>query len=153
MHAIVQMRVQHRRTVEQIPPLLDSPNEMKVGEAEVHSMLARMADASAPAYEGFFTVMRAAPSKQLDETRWSGDGDRRYLWVATTPREVIYRIAVGRGHVEALSPLGPTPKGVMVHDRQVAHETKAGKIFRGSRSRRGARVVEALASVWYHPYG
>ena len=127
MHAIVQMRVQHRMTVEQIPPLVESLYGLKVSEGEVHAILAQMAEAYTPVYEGFREAMRAAPSKYLDETPWYVNGVGGYLWVAATPREVIYRVAGSRGHEEAMQLLGPCPRGTMVHDRYVAYETVARK--------------------------
>jgi hypothetical protein len=51
MHAIVQMRVQHRLTVEQTPPLLESLYGLKVNEGELHSVLAQMAEACTPVCE------------------------------------------------------------------------------------------------------
>ncbi len=127
MHAIVQMRVQHRMPVEQIPPLLESLYGLKLSEGEVHSVLAQMAEAYTPVFEGFVQAMRDAPTKYLDETSWSVSGDGSYLWVAATPREAIYRIAPSRGHEEAMALLGPTPKGTMVHDRFSAYEAVARK--------------------------
>jgi transposase len=127
MHAIVQMRVQHRMTVEQIPPLLQSLYGLKVSEGEVHAVLAQMAEAYTPVYEGFREAMRTAPAKYLDETPWWLNGTAAYLWVAATAREVIYRIDPSRGHEVALGLLGPSPKGAMVHDRFSAYETVARK--------------------------
>lgn len=127
MHAIVQMRVQHRLTVEQIPPLLESLYGLKVSEGEVHAILAQMAEAYTPVYEGFRDAMREAPAKYLDETPWYVSGVGGYLWVAATPQELIYRFAPSRGHEEAMALLGPRPKGTMVRDRYVAYDTVARK--------------------------
>jgi transposase len=127
MHAIVQMRVQHRMTVEQIPPLVESLYGLKVSEGEVHSILAQMAEAYTSVYEGFREEMRQASAKYLDETPWYVNGDTGYLWVAATPREVVYQVAESRGHQEAMELLGPKPKGTMIHDRYVAYETVAKK--------------------------
>jgi hypothetical protein len=127
MHAIVQMRVQHRLTVEQIPPLLESLYGLRVSEGEVHSILAQMAEAYTPVYEGFRAAMREAPAKYMDETSWSLNGASSYLWTAATPREVVYRVARSRGHEEAMNLLGPTPKGIVIHDRYSAYGTVARK--------------------------
>lgn len=127
MHAIVQMRVQHRMTVEQIPSLVESLYGLKVSEGEVHAILAQMAEVYTPVYEGFRASMREAPAKYLDETSWSVNGASGYLWTAATPREVIYRVATSRGHQEAMALLGPTPKGTVIHDRYAAYDTVARK--------------------------
>ncbi|MGI0067740.1 MAG: IS66 family transposase, partial [Thermoplasmata archaeon] len=127
MHAIVQMRVQHRMAVEQIPPLLESLYGLQVSEGEVHSVLAQMAEAYTPVFEGFREEMRTAPSKYMDETPWWLNGTSAYLWVAATVREVIYRIHPSRGHGVAMEMLGPEPKGTIVHDRFAAYETVARK--------------------------
>ena len=141
MHAIVQMRVQHRMTVEQIPPLLESLYGLKVSEGEVHAVLAQMAEAYTPVYEGFREAMREAPSKYLDETPWYVNGAMGYLWVAATPKEVIYRVAESRGHEEAMALLGPRPKGTLVRDRYVAYDTVA------------RRTDLAQQLCWFHLLG
>lgn len=127
MHALVQMRVQHRMTVEQIPPLLESLYGLKVSEGEVHAVLTQMAEVYTPVFEGFQEEMRAAPAKYLDETPWWLNGSSAYLWVAATPREAIYRIDPSRGHEVAMGLLGLQPKGTMVHDRFSAYATVARK--------------------------
>jgi transposase len=127
MHAIVEMRVEHRMTIEQIPPLLESLYGLKVSEGEVHGILAQMAEAYTPVVEGFRAAMRTAPAKYLDETPWWLNGQSAYLWVAATAREVIYAIRPSRGHEVALEMLGTGAKGTMVHDRYVAYETVARK--------------------------
>ena len=127
MHAVVQLKIRHRVTVEQIPPLLRSLYGVMVSEGEVHSMLEQMATAYGPVYERFREAMREAPSKYLDETPWWVSGQMAYLWVGATPTEAIYHIGRTRAHTEALELLGPTPKGILVHDRFVAYETVGTK--------------------------
>jgi transposase len=127
MHVIVQLRVQHRLPIEQIPPVLETLYSLKVSEGEVHSVLAQMAEAYTPVFEGFREEMRAAPAKCMDETPWYVDGKSSYLWVAATDRAVIYRVAPTRSHGEALELLGPNPRGVLTHDRFSAYETVARK--------------------------
>ena len=127
MHAIVQLKVRHRVTVEQIPPLLRSLYGVSVSEGEVHSVLEQMAAAYGPAYERFREEMREAPAKYLDETPWWVSGQMAYLWVGATPTEAVYHIGPTRAHTEALELLGPTPKGILVHDRFVAYETVGTK--------------------------
>ncbi len=127
MHAIVQLRVQHRLTVDQIPPLLASLYGLTVSKGEVHSVLAQMAEAYAPVFEGFRQEMRSASAEYLDETPWWLNGSSAYLWAAVTPREAICRIAPSRGHEVAMELLGSEPKGTMVRDRYVAYETVARK--------------------------
>ncbi|MGI0068290.1 MAG: IS66 family transposase, partial [Thermoplasmata archaeon] len=127
MHAVVQLKIQHRVTVEQIPPLLASLYRIELSEGEVHGILEQMARAYGPTYERFREAMREAPAKYLDETPWYVDGGSGYLWVGATPTEAVYHIGPTRSHREALELLGPTPKGVLVHDRFSAYETVGSK--------------------------
>ena len=127
MHVVVQLRVESRLPIEQIPPVLETLYGLKVSEGEVHSVLAQMAEAYTPVFEGFREEMRAAPAKCMDESPWYVDGEQVYLWVAATDRAVIYRVAPTRSHEEALELLGPNPRGVLTHDRFSAYETVARK--------------------------
>lgn len=127
MHVIVKLRVEHRLTVEQIPPVLETLYGLKISEGEVHSVLAQMAEAYTPVFEGFREEMRAAPAKNMDESPWYMNGEQVYLWVAATDRAVIYKVAHGRDHGVALEMLGPNPRGVLTHDRFSAYETVARK--------------------------
>ncbi len=127
MHAIVQLKVRHRVTVEQIPPLIQSLYGVSVSEGEVHSVLEQMAEAYGPVYERFREAMREAPAKYFDETPWWVSGQMAYLWVGATPTEAVYHVGPTRAHTEALELLGPTPKGILVHDRFSAYETVGTK--------------------------
>ncbi len=127
MHAVVQLKLQHRVTVEQIPPLLAGLYGIEVSEGEVHGILEQMARAYGPTYERFRAEMREAPAKYLDETPWWVSGQSAYLWVGAPPTEVVYHIGPTRSHVEALELLGPSPSGVLVHDRFSAYETVGSK--------------------------
>lgn len=127
MHAIVQLKVRHRVTVEQIPPLLESLYGVSVSEGEVHSVLEQMATAYGPVYERFREAMREAPAKYMDETPWWVNGQMAYLWVGATPTEAVYHVGATRAHTEALELLGPSPKGFLVHDRFSAYETVGTK--------------------------
>ena len=127
MHAMVQLKIRHRVTGEQIPPLLRSLYGVSVSEGEVHAVLAQMAAAYGPVYERFREEMREAPAKYLDETPWWVSGQMAYLWVGATPREAVYHIGPTRAHTEAMELLGPRPKGILVHDRFSAYETVGTK--------------------------
>ncbi len=127
MHVIVQLRVQHRLPLEQIPPILETLYGLKVSEGEVHAVLAQMAEACTPVFEGFREEMRAAPARCMDETSRSVDVVPGHLWVAATDRSMIYRVAPTRGHEEALERLCPQPRGVLTHDRFSVYETVARK--------------------------
>ena len=127
MHAIVQLKVRHRVTVEQIPPLLQSLYGVSVSEGEVHSVLEQMAAAYGPVYDRFREEMREAPAKYMDETPWWVSGQMAYLWVGATPTEAVYHVGSTRAHTEALELLGPRPKGFLVHDRFSAYETVGTK--------------------------
>ena len=127
MHAIVQLKVRHRVTVEQIPPLLQSLYGVSVSEGEVHSVLEQMAAAYGAVYDRFREEMREAPAKYMDETPWWVSGKMAYLWVGATPTEAVYHVGPTRAHTEALELLGPSPKGFLVHDRFSAYETVGTK--------------------------
>ena len=127
MHAIMQLKIRHRVTVEQIPPLLRSLYGVSVSEGEVHSVLEQMAAAYGPVYDRFREEMREAPAKYMDETPWWVSGQMAYLWVGATPTEAVYHVGSTRAHTEALELLGPRPKGFLVHDRFSAYETVGTK--------------------------
>ena len=141
MHAVVQLKVQHRVTVEQIPPLLASLYGVEISEGEVHAILEQMARAYGPTYERLREEMREAPAKYLDETPWYVSGRSAYLWVGATPTEVVYHIGPTRSHGEALELLGPHPNGVLVHDRFSAYETV------------GSKTGMKHQSCWFHLIG
>lgn len=141
MHTVVQLNLQHRVAVEQIPPLLARLYGIAISEGEVHGILEQMARAYGPTYERFRSEMREAPAKYLDETPWRVNGGSGYLWVGATPSEVVYHLGPSRGHTEALALLGPSPKGVLVHDRFGAYETV------------GAKTGLRHQACWFHRIG
>jgi transposase len=125
MHLVGQLKIQHRLPTEQVSSILESVYGLHLSEGEVMSILSRLARVYQPTFDRFQAAMRDAPTKYVDETTHSVNGDGAYLWVAATPSEAIYRITPTLAHGGALDLLGATPTGTVVHDRFVAYQQAA----------------------------
>lgn len=98
-------------------------------EAQVSAALA------APVAEAH-AAAQAAGTGYADETGWSrGNRRRGWLWVLVTTAATVFRVAAGRGGVEAAALLGGF-KGVLVSDRWRAYRS------------RGARRQLCWAHLW-----
>ena len=60
--------------------------------------------------------VNASPVTVMDETGWRVNGERAWLWVATTPGATAYNVAPGRGFDEATDLVAKDYSGVIVRD-------------------------------------
>lgn len=65
--------------------------------------------------------IRSAPHVNMDETSWTEDRSKAWLWVASTPDAVYYRIESERSSQVVTEILGPDFAGIVGNDRAKAY--------------------------------
>jgi len=72
-------------------------------------------------FDRILEEVRAAETKNADETGWSKRGKRRWLWVAASEQAAAFRIHVSRGFAGLQSLLGEKIHGTVTSDRWGAY--------------------------------
>lgn len=114
---------------------------LRVRPSAVTHALHRAARQAAPTYDTLRAQVRGSPVVSPDETSWKVGGQLWWLWVAATPRTVVYAIQPGRGFAEAAALLGADFAGVLVRDgwapyrqfAQAGHQTCLAHLIRRCR--------------------
>lgn len=68
-------------------------------------------------YQEAQEAVRAAATKNADETSWKQAGKKRWLWMAATSAVACFKICIGRGKAELRELLGDAIQGVVCSDR------------------------------------
>ncbi len=79
-------------------------------------LLSRVAAKAESRYEALIDQLRGSPAVFADETSWWVGGPGWWLWVFTTPRATVYRVADCRGSQVVLETLGEDFQGMLVSD-------------------------------------
>jgi transposase len=99
---------------------------LRVTPGGVVQAVARAARAVQPTYQALAGGVRASPVVAPDETGWRVGGRRVWLWTFVGAQVTVYRIARGRGYLDAAAVLGEDYAGVLERDgwapyRRFAH--------------------------------
>lgn len=78
--------------------------------------VARAGRACQPTYQALTDGVRASPVVAPDETGWRVGGIRAWLWTFVGDQVTVYRIARGRGYLDAAAVLGEGYAGVLERD-------------------------------------
>jgi transposase len=89
---------------------------LRVTPGGVVQAVARAARRVQPTYQALTAGVRASPVVAGDETGWRVGGVRAWLWAFVGERVTVYRIAHGRGHLDAAAVLGEGYAGVLERD-------------------------------------
>jgi transposase len=73
-------------------------------------------------YEELASRLSQAPVKYVDETGWKLRGQNRWLFVAATPQEVLFKVERNRTRPALLRLLGGKARGTICSDRCVIYE-------------------------------
>ena len=106
-------RVSRRRVCEVVAELCG----VQVALGTIDRILARAADAFAPAVAAIDDELHRAACRSVDETSWRVAGRRSWAWAATTRRAVRFRLLNSRGRDSCHALLGEHPTGVITTDR------------------------------------
>src|SRR5271154_7128091 len=88
---------------------------LELGAATIERCVHEFGLASEPVVERLIRDMRAATIIHLDETPWYQKGKLRWMWVATTALETIFRIG-SRGKEELIELIGESFLGWLITD-------------------------------------
>jgi transposase len=78
--------------------------------------VARAGRTCQPTYQALTDGVRASPVVAPDETGWRVGGIRAWLWTFVGDQVTVYRIARGRGYLDAAAVLGEDYAGVLERD-------------------------------------
>jgi hypothetical protein len=120
MLTVVWLKVGLRMTESAIPQVLHRLFGLKISEGEAIHILAQVARAFGPYYDGLIREVRNASARNIDETSWRIDGENCWLWAFITKGEALYRIASRRNSDVPEKVLGKH-RGVDIHDRFSAY--------------------------------
>ncbi|MFO0937783.1 MAG: transposase [Gemmataceae bacterium] len=103
------------RSKRDIEETLVSVFELPIGLGTIANHEQAASAALAPIHEAIRTEIDQAPVKGLDETGWKEAGKKRWLWVASTLKSVLFRIHPRRNET-ALADLLPSTTGIAITD-------------------------------------
>lgn len=98
-----------------------------VSLGSVLAMQQQMSLALAQPHQKLGEAVRAAPSKNVDETGWKQNGQRRWLWVAVTATAVFFLVHARRGAEALKTLLGADVPGMITSDRWSAYSCVPGQ--------------------------
>ena len=89
---------------------------LTVSPTTLINMVAEMAQIFGPAYAQLIKTMRQQASLHIDETTWSVDGKRHWLWIFINDVVTLYVLSRSRGSKVPKALLGPDFSGTIVTD-------------------------------------
>ncbi len=107
-----------RAVAEVVADVLGSP--MALGSVSARE--AELSEALAAPYQQLVEQVAQAPVKYVDETGWKQKGKSRWLFVAATDREAVFRIEKTRTYPALLRLLGGEALGVICSDRAAIYD-------------------------------
>lgn len=93
----------------------------------VASLQEQMSQALAQPHEQIGEEVRAAAAKNVDETGWKQNGQKRWLWVAVTVTAVFFLVQLRRSREALKTLLGPDVAGIITSDRWSAYSCVPGQ--------------------------
>lgn len=107
-----------RRAVEEI---VETVFNVPTSLGSIIALEAETCAALASPYDEVGAAVREAPVKNTDETGWSENGQKRWLWTAATTTAAFFVIHLRRSFAGLKALLGETPQGVVCSDRWSAY--------------------------------
>lgn len=104
-----------------IQELLNDILGVDVALGTVSKLEARASEVLAATHQEVLAHVRGSPCVNMDETSWTGDHTKTWLWVASTPEAVYYRIETERSSDVVTEILGPDFAGIVGNDRARAY--------------------------------
>ena len=113
-------QVSRRRVREFFTDVVGTP----ISLGTISNMERETNDALEPPYAEAAEAVRAASVKNVDETSWKQNGEKRWLWVAATPMLALFAVG-NRGAKGLCALLGEKLFGILVSDRWVVYNARA----------------------------
>lgn len=107
-----------RRGVEEV---VETIFEVPTSLGSIGTLEAEMSEALASPYQEAGQAVRQAPVKNSDETGWSEQGQKRWLWGAATATVAFFVIHLRRNFEGLKALLGETIQGIVCSDRWSAY--------------------------------
>jgi transposase len=102
-----------------------------------------VSDSLAAAYTQVQQTLPKQPVLNIDETGWSTQGDRRWLWLLTSPMVAFYHVAASRGAKVLKGILGDEYKGTLCSDMYSAYSA----FHKGSRQLCWAHIIRSIKGI------
>ena len=101
---------------------------LRITAGGVVQAVARTGRACQPTYQALAQGVRASPVVAPDETGWRVGGAKAWLWAFVGQGVTVYRVAGGRGYLDAVAVLGADDAGTIERDgwapyRRFVHAT------------------------------
>lgn len=103
----------------------------------------QVSEALACAHEQAKRVLPEQPVLNVDETGWSTQGNRRWLWHLTTPAVAFFHVAASRGAKVLKAILGDEYKGTLCSDMYGAY----GAFHKGDRQLCWAHIIRGIKGI------
>jgi transposase len=96
-----------------------------------------------PAHAQIKQALTQQPVLNIDETGWSTEGHRRWLWLLTSPVVAFYHVAASRGAKVLKAVLGDEYKGTLCSDMYSAYSA----FHKGSRQLCWAHIIRSIKGI------
>ena len=124
MLTVAYFRIGMRMSIENTAATMMNVFGIRISEGGIQNILSQLSDSLGREYFSLLQEIRDAPSRHMDSTSWSVNGDPYNLWTFLTKSEAIFHISKGNGHEVPMEVL-KDHEGTDVHDRYSAFETLA----------------------------
>jgi transposase len=113
---VATLRTKLRLPLVQVQWLLDRVWGLHLAVGTVSGLLADVARAGRPTYDGLLDEARASPAVNIDETHWRENGRNGYVWTVSTPRVRFFHYTRSRAGAVAEWLLGEEGTAAVVSD-------------------------------------
>jgi len=113
---VATLRTKLRLPVTQVQWLLDRVWGLHLGRGTICGLLAAVAQAGRPTYDGLLAEARASPAVNIDETGWRENGRNGYVWTVSTPSVRFFHFTPSRAGAVAERLLGEGGTAAVVSD-------------------------------------
>jgi len=111
----------YRMSKRNVQELLRDVLGVDLALGSVSKLEARTSQILAAPHAEVLAHIRSAPHVNMDETSWTEERLKTWLWVASTPQAVYYRIEAERSSDVVTEILGPNFAGIVGNDRAKAY--------------------------------
>jgi len=124
MLTVAYFRIGMRMSIENTAATMMNVFGIRISEGGIQNILSQLSDSLGREYFSLLQEIRDAPSRHMDSTSWSVNGNPYNLWTFLTKSEAIFHISKGNGHEVPMEVL-KDHEGTDIHDRHSAFETLA----------------------------
>ena len=122
MLTVAYFRIGMRMSVENTAATMLNIFGIRISEGGIQNILSQLSDSLGSEYASLLQAIRDAPSRHMDSTSWSVDGNPYNLWTFLTRSDAIFDLSNGNGNQVPLEVLADD-EGTDIRDRHSAFET------------------------------